>query len=65
MSVYSIFYLIGWGLLLLGGASGVALFFFAVFGSTRFSREPDTSILWKLFLIGIVGAVIIFASLRC
>jgi hypothetical protein len=58
-----IFHVIGYSLVLLGGASGVALFCLAVFGKEKI-RDERRGTLWGLFVLGLVGGIIILASVR-
>ncbi len=46
---------LGWGLILLGGASGVVLFFRAAAGNAK--EDVSTSTLWGLFIIGLVAGI--------
>jgi hypothetical protein len=59
MIISKIFYLVGLGLLILGGLSGVALFLRAVSTRDKATEEAGRSTLWGLFLIGVVGGVIL------
>ena len=47
---------IGAGLILLGGASGLALFARATAGKTD---HGDTATLWGLFLVGLVAGLVL------
>lgn len=64
MQNYVIFRLIGIALVLLGGASGVALFLRAVVGKDKISEGPGIGTLWGLFIIGLGAGIIILASTR-
>ena len=64
MPINGIFTLIGLGLILLGGASGIALFLRAVVGKDKISEGPGIATLWGLFIIGLVGGIIILASMQ-
>ncbi|MFH1009614.1 MAG: hypothetical protein V1784_00085 [bacterium] len=55
-----IFRIIGYGLVLLGGASGLALFCQAVFVKNKIAEGRGT--LWGLFILGLAGGTIILAS---
>ena len=61
MSKFAILRFVGWILLLLGGISGLALFFKAAFGKS--SDETGIATLWGLFIIGLGGGAIIFLVL--
>ena len=54
-----IFFMVGVVLLLLGGGSGIALFFRAISGATTRESEGATGVLWGLFLLGIVAGLIL------
>ena len=56
MQNYAIFRLLGIGLVLLGGASGIFLFVRAIIG------KPSIGTLWGLFIIGLASGIIILAS---
>jgi len=58
-----IFRVTGYGRVLLGGASGVALFSKAAFGKNRISDECKAT-LWGLFILGLTGGMVILASVR-
>ena len=49
------------GLLVLGGASGVALFLRAVFGKIPREDDTNTQALWALFTIGLIGGLLLSA----
>lgn len=51
--------LVGIGLLILGGASGAALFFRAIGGVDKEEHKSATGTLWGLFIIGMVGGIIL------
>lgn len=53
--------LIGWFLLAVCIASGASLFFAALGASEKFKEGSGMATLWALFIIGLIGAVIIFA----
>jgi len=61
MNPYGIFKLVGLGLLLLGGVSGVALFFRAVVGKDKISEGPGIGTLWGLFIIGLIAGLILIS----
>lgn len=54
--------LVGMILLLLGGASGVALFVMAVSGKQKFSEKAGTGTLWGLFIIALLVGIILIAA---
>lgn len=56
-----IYHLVGLGLVILGGVSGVSLFFRAVVGKDKVSEGPGMGTLWGLFIGGIVGGLIIMS----
>jgi len=49
------------GLVVLGGASGVALFLRAVFGKIPREDDTNTQALWALFTIGLIGGLLLSA----
>jgi hypothetical protein len=52
--------LIGWGLLVLSGASGAVLFARSAFSEAKdFHGKPT---LWGLFLVGLIGGLILVLS---
>ncbi len=51
--------LIGILLLLLGSASGIALFIRALIGRDKAAEGPGMSTLWGLFVVGILAGIII------
>ncbi len=61
MNPYGILKLVGLGLLLLGGASGIALFFRAVVGKDKISEGPGIGTLWGLFIIGLIAGIILMS----
>ncbi len=63
MSNYAIFRLIGIGLLLLGAASGCALFLRAVVGKEKISEGPGIGTLWGLFIIGLIAGMILLSAI--
>jgi hypothetical protein len=56
-----IFYVVGIGLLVLGGLSAIALFIRAVIGREKISEGPGMGTLWGLFVIGIVTGLVLLA----
>ena len=50
------------GLLVLGGASGVALFLRAVFGKIPHQNDTNTQALWALFTMGVIGGLLLSAA---
>lgn len=65
MAVSTVLYVVGIGLLVLGGASGIALFVRAVSKNDSLAQGPGVTTLWGLFLIGLVaGLMLIAASAR-
>ncbi len=60
---HHIFYVVGIGLLLLGGASGIALFVRAVIGKEKISEGPGMGTLWGLFVTGILAGIVILATI--
>ena len=61
MNTSVIFKYVGLGLLLLGGASGMALFIRAVIGKDSISQGPGIGTLWGLFIIGIIAGLILIS----
>ncbi len=61
MTNYAIFRLLGLGLLILGGLSGIFLFLRAITGFEKASSKEATATLWGLFIIGVVAGIIIIA----
>lgn len=62
MTLGELFGLVSIGLLLLGSASGVALFLRAVFGRIPRELDTNTNALWALFTMGIVGGLLLAAA---
>jgi hypothetical protein len=56
-----IFYVVGVGLLVLGGLSAIALFVRAVIGREKISEGPGMGTLWGLFVIGMVAGLVLLA----
>jgi hypothetical protein len=52
------YYLVGWGLLSVGGLSGVALFLRAVFSNMK-EAETAATTLWGLLFVGLVAGFIL------
>ena len=48
------YYMMGWGLISIGGLSGAALFIRAAFSNMK-DAENSTATLWGLFLLGLIG----------
>jgi hypothetical protein len=61
MEARAIFILVAYGLLLLGGASGVVLFLRAAFGSSQASTSGNKETLWGLFIVGLLAGLILLA----
>lgn len=53
--------MVGIGLLLLAGASGIALFVRAVSKSDKYAQGIGLSTLWGLFLIGLMAGLMLVA----
>jgi len=51
-------------LLILGGASGVALFVRAISGTDQDKTTSATATLWGIFIVGVLGGIIILAVTR-
>jgi hypothetical protein len=65
VSIAWVLYIVGIGLLILGGAAGVALFVRAMAKNENMAQGPGMTTLWGLFLIGLVaGLMLIAASAR-
>jgi len=54
--------IVGIGLLVLGGASGIALFVGAIGREGNLARGPGATTLWGLFLIGLVAGLMLIAA---
>jgi hypothetical protein len=54
--------IVGIGLLILGGASGVALFMRALTKNENLQHGPGVTTLWGLFLIGILAGLMLIAA---
>ncbi len=52
-------FLVGWALVVLGAASGIALFVSAVTSQDQKALETRRSTLWGLFLIGIAAGLLL------
>ncbi len=61
-TVSFVLYIVGIGLLLLGGASGVALFYRAVARNENLAQGPGMTTLWGLFLIGLLAGLMLIAA---
>jgi hypothetical protein len=57
-----VLYWVGIGLLLLGGASGVALFVRAIGKNDNLAQGPGMTTLWGLFLIGLLAGLMLIAA---
>jgi hypothetical protein len=57
MTTKSLFFVVGFGLTILGGFAGVALFLRAVRAKEKDPAGQST--LWGLFLVGIIGGLIL------
>jgi hypothetical protein len=65
LGVNTVLYLVGIGLIILGGSSGIALFMRAMGKSETLAQGPGMTTLWGLFLIGILaGLMLISVSQR-
>jgi hypothetical protein len=62
VTVSSVLYVVGIGLLLLGGASGVALFIRAIGKNDSLAQGPGMTTLWGLFLIGLLAGLMLIAA---
>lgn len=62
MNKYELIYIVGIGLLILGGVSGIALFFRAASGKEKSSEGLGMGTLWGLFIIGILAGIIIITA---
>lgn len=62
LSIATVLYIVGIGMLLLGGASGVALFLRAIGRNDTLAQGPGVTTLWGLFLIGLVGGLMLIAA---
>ena len=51
-------------LLILGGVSGVALFFRAISGTDQEKTASATATLWGIFIVGMLAGIIILAVTR-
>jgi len=57
-----VLYIVGIGMLILGGASGVALFLRAIGKNDSLAQGPGVTTLWGLFLIGLVAGLMLIAA---
>ncbi|MBK6799595.1 MAG: hypothetical protein IPL01_05110 [Acidobacteria bacterium] len=57
-----VLYVVGIGLVLLGGASGIALFVRAVARNENLAQGPGMTTLWGLFLIGLIAGLMLIAA---
>ena len=62
MALNTVLNLVGIGLVLLGGASGVALFLRAIRGNDKLAQGPGMTTLWGLFLIGLLAGLMLIAA---
>lgn len=62
MRDYEIVRIVGIVLLLVGGASAVALFLRAVVGNDKISEGPGMRTLWGLFVLGTLAGIVILAT---
>lgn len=60
--VEAVLYWVGIGLLLLGGASGIALFIRAIGRNDNLAQGPGMTTLWGLFLIGLLAGLMLIAA---
>jgi hypothetical protein len=61
-TVAFVLYVVGIGLLLLGGASGIALFVRAIGKNDSLAQGPGMTTLWGLFLIGLLAGLMLIAA---
>jgi hypothetical protein len=61
-TVALVLYVVGIGLLLLGGASGIALFVRAIGKNDNLAQGPGMTTLWGLFLIGLLAGLMLIAA---
>jgi len=54
--------IVGIGLLILGGASGIALFMRALTKNENLQHGPGVTTLWGLFLIGLLAGLMLIAA---
>ena len=62
VSVKMVLYVVGIGLLVLGGSAGVALFVRAMARNENLAQGPGMTTLWGLFLIGLVAGLMLIAA---
>jgi hypothetical protein len=62
MAFETVLNLVGIGLVLLGGASGVALFLQAIARNQNQAQGPGMTTLWGLFLIGLITGLMLIAA---
>ena len=62
MALNTVLNLVGIGLVLLGGASGVALFLRAIGSNDKLEQGPGMTTLWGLFLIGLLAGLMLIAA---
>jgi hypothetical protein len=61
MAFNTILNLVGIGLVLLGGASGVALFLRSIGSNDNLAQGPGMTTLWGLFLIGLITGLLLIS----
>ena len=62
VSIAWVLYIVGIGLLILGGAAGVALFVRAMAKNDKMAQGPGMTTLWGLFLIGLLAGLMLIAA---
>jgi hypothetical protein len=62
VSIKMVLYVVGIGLLVLGGSAGVALFVRAMAKNEHLAQGPGMTTLWGLFLIGLVAGLMLIAA---
>ncbi len=62
MAFNTVLNLVGIGLVLLGGSSGIALFLRAIGNNDKLAQGPGMTTLWGLFLIGLLAGLMLIAA---
>jgi hypothetical protein len=62
LSIKMVLNIVGIGLLVLGGSSGIALFVRAIGRNDTLAQGPGVTTLWGLFLIGLVAGLMLIAA---
>jgi hypothetical protein len=62
VSISTVLYIVGVGLLILGGSAGIALFVRAMAKNENMAQGPGMTTLWGLFLIGLVAGLMLIAA---